>query len=116
MKFAKPVVCPRCKRSFVRNAKSRKYCVPCSIFRYAEVSRNSMRRRKRRSKGMYAIRKKLEGIDWHKCQVCGYDEVVDLHHEGDLLYALCPNHHALITRGKQEIKDYNIKPIEKECP
>jgi hypothetical protein len=46
------------------------------------------------------------------CQVCGFSEVVDLHHEGQDIYWLCPNHHSLITRGKKDINDYNIKPIQ----
>ncbi len=35
------------------------------------------------------------------CEVCGYSETVDIHHEGGLReeHTLCPNHHSLITRG-----------------
>ena len=35
------------------------------------------------------------------CEVCGYSMTVDLHHEGAGReeHILCPNHHALITRG-----------------
>lgn len=46
-----------------------------------------------------------------KCQVCGYNEVTDIHHEKLEIYILCPNHHALITRKLKSIKDYNIKPF-----
>ena len=33
------------------------------------------------------------------CIVCGYKETTDIHHENGKEYVLCPNHHALITRG-----------------
>ena len=48
------------------------------------------------------------------CQVCGFKETTDIHHEGDKLYILCPNHHALLSRGKAGIKDFNIIPIPPE--
>ncbi|KKN64745.1 hypothetical protein LCGC14_0488770 [marine sediment metagenome] len=35
------------------------------------------------------------------CFICGYNETIDIHHEGKerVEYSLCPNCHALITRG-----------------
>ena len=35
------------------------------------------------------------------CEVCGYSDTVDTHHEGidRVEHTLCPTHHALITRG-----------------
>ena len=35
------------------------------------------------------------------CEICGYGLTVDIHHEGKLReeHILCPNHHALVTRG-----------------
>jgi len=35
------------------------------------------------------------------CEICGYSETTDIHHEGKERkeYILCPNCHALITRG-----------------
>lgn len=33
------------------------------------------------------------------CIVCGFDLTTDIHHEAGRQYRLCPNHHALITRG-----------------
>lgn len=38
------------------------------------------------------------------CEICGYQDTIDIHHEGIKTYNLCPNHHALITR--------NIKTLE----
>jgi len=37
----------------------------------------------------------------YSCEICGYSETIDLHHEGEAReeHWLCPNHHALITRG-----------------
>ena len=36
-----------------------------------------------------------------ECEVCGYSDTVDTHHEGAdrVEHTLCPTHHALITRG-----------------
>lgn len=42
------------------------------------------------------------------CLVCGFKETIDLHHEGDSTYYLCPNHHALITRGIKTIECYKL--------
>ena len=39
------------------------------------------------------------------CIVCGFDEVIDVHHEGTSAVILCPNHHALITRGIRTLKE-----------
>ena len=54
-----------------------------------------------------------------KCYVCGFDEVVEVHHiipkavgGNDVienLILLCPNHHALADRGALEIKDIHPK-------
>ncbi len=47
--------------------------------------------------------KRLQG----ECHVCGYNETTDFHHEGKdrVVYILCPNHHALITRGIKTLED-----------
>ncbi len=39
-----------------------------------------------------------------RCEICGYSETVDVYHEGSDLFILCPNHHALITRGIKTLK------------
>jgi len=54
-----------------------------------------------------------------KCVVCGFDEIVEVHHiiprylgGGDQLsniVILCPNHHSLADRGMIKIKDIHIK-------
>jgi len=38
------------------------------------------------------------------CSVCGYSLTSDRHHEGKRIYILCPNCHALITRGIKRIE------------
>ncbi len=44
------------------------------------------------------------------CEVCGFSEVFDVHHEDNQTHILCPNHHALITRGKKTLADMLNKP------
>jgi predicted restriction endonuclease len=57
----------------------------------------------------------------NKCELCGYRLTVDTHHilpknkgglhEIDNLIVLCPNCHALITRGYLSLKDRNEIPV-----
>lgn len=42
---------------------------------------------------------------YRKCIVCGWDATVDVHHENGNEYDLCPNHHSLLTRGKQNLEE-----------
>jgi len=44
------------------------------------------------------------------CEVCGFSEVFDVHHEGNQTHILCPNCHALITRGKKTLADILANP------
>lgn len=54
-----------------------------------------------------------------KCAVCGFDEIVEVHHitprhrggqdNPENLIVLCPNHHALADKGMLNIKDIHIK-------
>lgn len=50
-----------------------------------------------------------------KCFICGFDKAIDVHHEGGKEYRLCPNHHAMITRGVSTleilIKEYNVEKL-----
>ena len=48
-----------------------------------------------------AIKKKEKG----SCEVCGWSLTIDNHHEGGKTYLLCPNHHALLTRGIYNIQE-----------
>ena len=54
-----------------------------------------------------------------KCAVCGFNEIVEIHHiiakyiggtdEPENLIVLCPNHHALVHSGQLKIEDINKK-------
>lgn len=44
-------------------------------------------------------------VNCDKCVVCGYDETIDIHHEAGKEFTLCPNHHALITRGIKTLEE-----------
>ena len=49
------------------------------------------------------------------CVVCGWKETTDIHHEGKGTYVLCPNHHALLTRGIKtldEIMEQKISTVK----
>lgn len=59
-----------------------------------------------------------------KCVVCGFDEIVEVHHihpkylggseEPENLVLLCPNHHALIDRGMLFINEIDLnKNVDK---
>lgn len=93
------IKCKYCERLFVPVEGHQKYCSKkCRREVAGSKARRGMRNRRI---------KKVNG----KCQVCGYKETLDIHHEGKDVYVLCPNHHALITRGITQIEEYKIKPI-----
>lgn len=79
------------------------YCSPACRIEAHQTSTREYRRLKRHQNEVIT-----------PCQVCGFNETTDIHHEGDKLYILCPNHHALLSRGKVRIEEYNIIPIPKE--
>lgn len=45
------------------------------------------------------MEEKRKAFGGGKCIICGYSKTFDLHHENGQVYVLCPNCHALITRG-----------------
>jgi hypothetical protein len=54
---------------------------------------------------------------------CNWDATIEVHHEGGKEYNLCPNHHSLLTTGKQNLQEVlaaTIKSPEKPkgyiCP
>ena len=53
--------------------------------------------------------KRHAGNRWRPCEVCGFAITTDIHHEEKTTHILCPNHHAMITRGiktfEEMIKD-----------
>ncbi len=65
-----------------------------------------------KERSRYCMRKLRHKTQGHKkqkyfkhCEICGYEKVIDIHHEGNKIFRLCPNHHALITRGIKTIED-----------
>ena len=58
-------------------------------------------RAKERERNKVRGRHKANGT----CEVCGYNKTTDIHHEGKELHTLCPNCHALITRGVTSLKE-----------
>ena len=53
------------------------------------------------------VRRKGNGHNTGICEICSYSETTDTHHEGidRIEHTLCPNHHALITRGLTTLLD-----------
>jgi hypothetical protein len=46
-----------------------------------------------------------------KCDVCNWSATIEEHHENGCIYYFCPNHHSLITRGKQTLEEV-LKGVE----
>ena len=44
-------------------------------------------------------RNKNMSKEYTPCEVCGFKEFTEIHHERDGTHNLCKNHHSLITRG-----------------
>ncbi len=83
------------------------------VFRAEERERiKSSARRRRRDKGIRE-RTLTNRPQNEKCRVvgCGFSETLDTHHEGldREEYLLCPNHHALITRGIKTLVELQTK-------
>ena len=105
MKLRLIKICPHCSKQFQPNVNQQKFCsITCKLEHLTIVMRDRMRRK--RHPPITG-----EQISPYICQVCGYDKTFDIHHEGIDGYVLCPNHHALITRGIEKIESYNIKPL-----
>lgn len=120
----KLVKCSRCGRMLPHHAKG--VCKGCyqSVFQLDKVKDFNYRK-------WYNIDPKLYRKITEKCVICGFNEVVDLHHldknkdnsSENNLVGLCPNHHRMIhlekTRDKtiDQINEYlikkGLKPVEK---
>ena len=88
--------CAICHNVFKAKRKGHNICSPaCRKKAQTDTARIKMRhRRNNGGKRVYA-----------PCTICGYDRITEIHHEGELTYVLCPNHHALLTRGVIETID-----------
>lgn len=96
--------CSLCGREFILGRfPQTRYCSPACRMEAHLITNRQLRRLKRSQRNCTL-----------PCQVCGFNDTTDIHHEGEDLYILCPNHHAMLTRGKKEIKDFGIIPIPKD--
>lgn len=86
-------MCAICGREFVTDRNVKNICsFECRMEHNRQHSRHYSR--------MKRSSRKCE-----PCIVCGFSETTDRHREGDKTYILCPNHHALITRGKKTLQE-----------
>ena|SRR3990167_11448687 len=82
----------------------KKYCTICNksfetIYKNKQVCSWECRQEKQRQRSRQVMRDRRRRVICQPCTVCGYKETTDIHHENGKTYVLCPNHHALITRG-----------------
>jgi len=104
--------CTICGMKFITGVKSQNVCSwACRKEAKRDYARNLMRIRRKR--------KEKDGvITYPPCEVCGWNLTTDIHHEGQQTFHLCPNHHALITRGLKTIDqllgERVMKPKEEE--
>ena len=103
----KTSICQRCKREMVLHAKG--YCPGCYNFMFHLEKNRGVTYAKYHNISPELYKKLLK-----PCVVCGFSEVIDLHHldenkknnsEANLI-SLCPNHHRMIhhTDFKSEIQ------------
>ena len=84
--------CCICHKSFTTVYQGKGVCsFDCRAEKKRECARAFQRRKRKKKK-------------CKPCEVCGFKETSDLHHESRKTYILCPNHHALITRGIKTIE------------
>jgi len=93
-----PNKCCICGKKFFPYSSNQRYC--------SQYCRDELREDNNEFRRMIKTNK-LEGTI--PCIVCGFSETIDLHHEGRKTYVLCPNHHALITRGIKKFEDYELE-------
>ncbi len=95
--------------------------MPLSKARNRERMRQSRSHKRLNTQlGMRLRERKLKPI--RLCEVCGYSQTVDTHHEGELReeHTLCPNCHGLITRHiktlGQLLPSTESKPVQPKQP
>ena len=80
-----------------------KQCACCGIrFRTFNPKKNMCRpecRTKASSQNAQITQRRRNRGETVSCIICGFYLVTDIHHETGETYDLCPNHHAMITRG-----------------
>lgn len=109
--------CAICDKVFGTKWTNKKFCSPECKW---EANRIRSREHSRVKRG-YKIKQPKPKLDEYyemrvrrskdltRCAICGYNLTVDWHHyskgKGSVI-ALCPNHHALVTRGILVIEVY----------
>ncbi len=94
MNMLTPKICSICGKEFLTNYPRQNICShECRI--EAQRRRVRIHLREKRNAWRDEIKK--------SCFVCGFNLTTDKHHEFNKIYDLCPNHHALITRGIRTI-------------
>ena len=87
--------CTICGKRFTTRYSRQMVCsFDCRQIATRENSLLSMRRKRAQRKSTLP-----------SCEVCGFNEVIEQHHENGKRYFLCPNHHAIITRNKKSINE-----------
>jgi len=94
-------ICTICGKVFTHTYQRTNTCsFNCRIEKRRKRSRELMRKIR-----YPKIDRKIKTKKIESCIICGYLETTDKHHEGMKEYILCPNHHALITRGIKKIEE-----------
>ncbi len=80
-----------------------KQCAYCKALFHTFDSRKNMCspecRHKASMQNKIVTQKRKKQGEKVSCLICGFYLVTDIHHEAGEIYNLCPNHHAMITRG-----------------
>lgn len=88
-----PKKCTICNKDFLARQKGQNVCSwPCKIIRNRENAIKWNRDKRH---------KKPKGV----CFFCKYNKAIDNHHENGKQYTLCPNCHALLSRGYKTFEE-----------
>ena len=93
----KIIICKRCKREKPHHSFG--FCQTCSHFLFHLSKIKDYQKKK-----WYSIDEKLYREVTKKCEICGFDRIVEIHHidgnkknnKRENIVGLCPNHHKMI--------------------
>jgi hypothetical protein len=91
-------------------------CAVCSLAFETTIARQNICSFKCRQEATRVAGRVRKFNQRKPCVVCGWSETTDVHHDMGRTYILCPNHHALITRGLKTIEDLLLnvdRPVDK---
>ena len=97
--------CELCKRLMPMHAKG--LCPTCYNKTFHRPAKEALQARR-----LYGIDYELWKKKTEKCEICGFDKIVDLHHldkdhenrSDSNLIGLCPNHHRMIHKSETKQK------------